>query len=152
MKKYIFVIILFFVCASMLAQDVQVNRVEQGKERLKAQRVAFLTERIDLSPDEAEKFWPMFNQFENDKKALHKKYKRQKRVTEMTDVEVEKYMLDLFEKDQELLDLKKAYFQKFKKILPVKKLAMLQVAEREFKRSIVNKVRENRGRRRNRDN
>lgn len=151
MKKMIPVIILLMLSASVFAQsvDVEPNRAGQGKQRLKAQRVAFITERIDLTPEEAEKFWPMYNQFEKDKLAIQKKYKRQARLTEMTDEQLEKHMEDTFTRDQEVLDLEKTYFQKFKKIIPIKKVAMFQVAEREFKRSIVNKFKGNRNQRRN---
>jgi len=154
MKKWIPVIILFFLSASMMfAQSVDTDMSErQGMKKIKAQRVAFITERIDLTPEEAEEFWPMYNQFENDKKGIQEKYKRKKRVVNMTDQELEKHMLDSFARDQEVLDLKKSYFQKFKKILPVRKLAMFQIAEKEFRKNIVGKLKENRGRRRGRNN
>ena len=146
MKKWISIAILLFLGANLLsAQDVP------GRQRLKAQRVAFITERIDLTPEEAEKFWPLFNQFENDKKDIQKKYKNPKRIANMTDEEIEKQLLDSIAKDQELLDLKKSYFSKFKKVISVRKIAMLQVAEKEFRRSIVDKLKENRGNRMNRN-
>ena len=86
MKKWIPVIILFFLSANMMfAQSIDTDATErQGMKKLKAQRVAFITERIDLTPEEAEKFWPMYNQFENDKKKIQEKFKRQKRVVNMT--------------------------------------------------------------------
>jgi len=150
MKKWIPVIILLVISASMFAQNTEASRVKQGKQRIKAQRVAFITERIDLTPEEAEKFWPMYNQFENEKLVVQKKYKRQEKLVNMTDEELKKHMSNTFARDQELLDLKKSYYQKFEKIIPIKKLAMFQVAEREFKRNIVNKFKGNRNQRKNR--
>jgi len=148
MKKWIPIMILFFLSANFIfAQDGQ----NQRRQRLKAQRVAFITERIDLTPGEAEKFWSLYNQMEKDKRVIQKKYRNTKRLENMTDEELEKQLLKNFSKDQELLDLKKSYFPKFKKVISVRKIAMLNVAEREFRKSIVNKIKENRGNRPNRN-
>jgi len=147
MKKWIPITILLILSANFLF--AQSGGERPVRQRLKAQRVAFITERIDLTPSEAEKFWPMYNQFENDKKDIQKKYTHNKRLVNMSDEELEKQLLDGFTRDQELLELKKSYFSKFKKIISVRKIAMLQVAEKEFRKSIVDKLKENRGNRPN---
>ena len=151
MKKWIPVLILFFLSANLIFAQDESNH-PQRRQRLKAQRVAFITERIDLTPNEAEEFWPMFNQFENEKNVIQKKYKNKKRLVNMTDEELEKHLLNNFTKDQELLDLKKSYFSKFKDIISIRKIAMLAVAEREFRKSIVNKLNGNRPRRNRQNN
>ena len=147
MKNWIFVIPMFI---GIFLGTINVIAAQDGpvRQKLKAQRVAFISERIDLMPEEAEKFWPLYNQFEADKKGIHKNYKAQKKLVDMTDKELEQHTLDNFKKEQELLDLKKAYFQKFKSVLPVRKIAMLQVAEKEFRQTIVNRLRGQRKERR----
>ena len=46
------------------------NRFRRGQnfqDRIKAQKIAFFTEKIQLTVQEAERFWPVYNEFENDK-------------------------------------------------------------------------------------
>ena len=150
MKKWIPVMILLFLSANFIFAQDGPNQSDR-RQRLKAQRVAFITERIDLTPAEAEKFWPLYNQMEQEKRAIQKKYRSTKRLANMTDAELEKQLLNNLAKDQKLLDLKKSYLPKFKKIVSVRKVVTLQVAEQEFRRSIVNKIKGNRGNRPNRD-
>jgi len=49
-----------FICFNAYSQ-----RDGKMHERIKAQKVAFITERLNLSPEEAQKFWPIYNSFEN---------------------------------------------------------------------------------------
>ena len=54
MKKLFFLILSTTLCISAFAQN---------KNKLEAQRVAFITQRLNLTPEEAQQFWPIFNQY-----------------------------------------------------------------------------------------
>lgn len=139
MKKILAVVLLTcFIAVSLFAQ--QDNR----RERIKSLRVAFITEQLELTPEESEKFWPLINQFEIEKKQLRRSYKRQKSVDLMTDAEIEQSILDNFEKEQKLLDLKKSYFVKMKSVIPTRKIAKYLQAEKEFKTTVLKQMRKNR--------
>ena len=140
MKKLILgILITGFFAVSVFAQ---------GGKRMEAQKVAFITNYLELTPEEAESFWPVYKQFEKEKKAIRRKYKSDKQVKNMTDEELEAQMLSIFQNDQEQLDLKKEYFGKMKKVLSIRKIAMLRVAEREFKTTILDTIKERRQERR----
>lgn len=134
MKKYFFVIVLLNVFA--ISAFAQPGR-QAKRQQLEAQKVAFITKKLELTPKEAEVFWPIYNQFQGEKEAINKKYKNQKRLVNMTDAELETHLLNTFQKDQELLDLKKEFFGEMKEKLSVRKLAMLTVAEKEFRTTII---------------
>ncbi|MEM6967347.1 MAG: hypothetical protein AAF573_21465 [Bacteroidota bacterium] len=141
MKKHIFaVVLLFAVTWSALAQQGR----EARRQQLEAQRVAFITKKLELTPKEAEIFWPIYNQYQEDKEATNKKYKHKKQLENMTDAELETHLLNTFKRDQEILDLKKAFFNEMKQKLSVRKLAMLTVAEKEFRTSILDVWRQKR--------
>ncbi len=140
MKKYILGICLFcFYAVSLFAQPG-----DHANAKIEAQKVAYITNRLDLSAEESAEFWPVYNQFQKDRKVINKKYKREQRIENMTDAELEAQMRASFKKDQELLDLKKTYFEKLKKVLSIRKIATLQVAEREFKATILDMMKERR--------
>lgn len=140
MKKYILGLCLFCLCtANLFAQPG-----ERANAKIEAQKVAYITNRLDLNADEAAKFWPIYNQFQKDRKAISREYKSKQRIENMTDVELEKQIMSNFKKDQELLDLKKIYFEKLKKVLSIRKIATLHVAEREFKSTILEMMKKRR--------
>lgn len=145
MKKVTIVLVLVFLfTGSLFAQK------GPAREKIEAQKVAYITKRLELTSKEAEVFWPLYNEFQLEKRAINKKFKPKKKLTLMTDEELEQQMLSMFEKDQELLDNKKVFFNKMKAKFPIRKIAMLQVAEKEFRNSILDKWKENRQERRKR--
>ncbi len=112
----------------------------QSKEERKAQKIAFITERLALTPEESKTFWPVYEQRNKDKKAIMKSIKGdrkdtpKKKIEEMTDNEVKTLLDKMIEKKQAELDLQKEYNTKFLAILPAKKVAKLYHVEREFRK------------------
>lgn len=119
---------------------------QRGGERVKAMRVAFITEELDLSVEEAKLFWPIFNEFEGKRKEIGRFLKEKPNLEEMTDAEAEVFMLKHFEREQKMLDLKKAYFEKFKAALPTKKLVRLPHVEHKFRKELLRHMKQRRGR------
>jgi hypothetical protein len=108
-------------------------------------KVEFITSKLELTSEEAEKFWPVYNEFEDKMHALQKKRrdamkKMRDKEGEPTDKEVEK-MIDLnFEIDQEMMNTRMAYDAKFKEGLPNQKVGKLYLAEEQFKREVMRKM------------
>lgn len=125
--------ILFLAIGSLVAQEKGQTKAEQKR----AEKIAFISTKLELTPEEAEKFWPVYNEFEDKMKALHKEHRKnkpEKKVPDMTDEEVEALVQGHFDFEQRELNLKKEYHEKFKKVLPVKKVAKLYHLEMEFRR------------------
>jgi hypothetical protein len=114
--------------------------------KIEAQRIAFITNFINLTPDEAKGFWPVYNQYVESQKAIKKNAKSTKEIDDLTESEADKLIIVSVEKDAKLLDLKKEYIQKLKKVLPSKKIAKLYEAEQEFKGELINAIKERRRR------
>jgi len=120
------------------------------KEKIKALKIAHITSELDLSSEEAQRFWPVYNEFEaqmdkfhQEKRADRKKHKEG--ATELSDAELEKIVDNHLVREQQELDVKKAYHSKFKAILPIQKLAKLYRAEHSFKRDLLKKMRVKKG-------
>lgn len=146
MKKIILSVLL--ICIGFTSVLAQQGR--QAQQRIEAQKVAYITKKLELTPSEAEVFWPIYNQFHKERKAINQKYKRKKQLVNMTDEEVEQHLLGSFEKDQELLDLRKEFYKEMKVKFSARKMAMLYVAEKEFKATILDKWKQSRKERRQR--
>ena len=144
--KRIFLIALIISAFSDFAQ------AQVAAERLKAIRAEVYTRVLNLTSDEAEKFWPIFNEYVEAKENLHKQLKPEGQLDGMSDAEVEEYVKKYFEIRQKEFDLEKELVQKLRKVLPIRKIAKLPMAEREFRESLLKRLQELRERRQERRN
>jgi Spy/CpxP family protein refolding chaperone len=129
---------IIIVCLSIV---LSVGAFAQGGKKIEAMRIAFITQRLNLTPEEAQQFWPIFNQF-SEKMQQIKGSKMDGPLDEMSDADAEKMILNEFDKESRELELKKEYYQKFKKTLSVRKIAKLYRAERDFKNELVKYLKE----------
>lgn len=117
---------LLFANFGLMAQEKTKQEIKDERE---ARRVAIITEKLELTPEESKAFWPIYNEMQKEHKALRKNFKKSKeagkKMDELTDEEVEKILLESFDFKQKELDLKKKYHLKFKEVLPPKKIAKL---------------------------
>lgn len=119
---------------------------DKREERVAALRVAVLTEVLSLTPEEAQGFWPLYNEFQDKREQVHKQIKPAKQLEGMTDAEVEDYLKRYFELKQQEVDLERDLAQKLRKVLPTRKIAKLPMAEREFRERLIARLKENKER------
>ena len=101
----------------LFSTSVFAQKPEPRGEKLKAQKVSYITNKVNFSADEAAVFWPVYNEFESKMIGI----KRQKRELLKPDQDLEnveeKELLSIMEKrfelDQEEMDLKKSYHKEF---------------------------------------
>jgi len=119
------------------------------KEKIKALKIAHITNKLDLSSEEAQKFWPIYNKFEAKMEGFHKERRmeseKHKIEGKLSDKELEVLVDNHLVMEQKELDVKKTYHTKFKAILPIQKIAKLYRAERSFKRNLLKKMRVKKG-------
>lgn len=123
-------------------------QAQNKKDEIQAKRVEFITRKLDLTPEEAQKFWPVQNEYDKKRLELRKEKKALRPSTtldEMSDKEVSELLDKKITLDQKGVDLDKTYLNKFKEVLPVKKVAKLQLAEEQFKKELIRQLKENRG-------
>lgn len=143
MKGTLFTIILMaFIFSGAFAQEEKGDKIESLK-------IAFITNRLDLSPKEAQVFWPVYNEY-NDKLEALRKERRQKftgvkdKMETMSDKEAEALVDEEMVFRQREVDIQKEYHMELKKVLPVKKVAKLYMAEEAFKRQLLKRLQEKR--------
>ncbi len=147
MKRHYFTVILILLCgASLWAQPDPDKR----DERLQAYRVAIFTEVLHLTPEEAQGFWPIYNEYLDNRDRMQEDLKPKKQLDAMNDSEVEDLVRRHFEMRQRDIDLEKDLYQKLRKVLPLRKIAKIPNAEREFRERLLNKLQEARAKRQER--
>jgi len=117
---------------------------QNGWERVHAAKVAYISDRLQLSVEQSTKFWPIYNEYERERKAIRKKYlatdnKNQQYLDESAARQNIEDNLDL---QQEELDLKRQYKDQFLKVISPGQLADLMKAEKEFRQLIMHRLKE----------
>lgn len=148
MKKLYLILILFACAFTAGAQNKQGDKSTQsGADRVQALKVAFITKALDLTSEEAEKFWPIYNEYQDKRDVVRKQLQEnRKKVKEEADKLSADELLKLADEEMTLrqqdLDLQKEMHEKLKKVLPAKKLAQLYVAEEDFKKELLQMLKE----------
>lgn len=122
---------------------------EHRQEKIESYKISFITQKLDLTPEEAQKFWPVYNNFQKELDALQAERKKQWKdnkedFASLSDQQIDNVLNEQLEYEQKELDIKKKYHQQFKKVLPVRKVALLYQSEREFRRLLLEKLKEHR--------
>lgn len=112
----------------------------QRGEKIESLHTAYLSEKLNLTQDEGQKFWPVYNEYRDAMNALRKqkdddkeKVKKAGGIDNMSDAEVQKIIADETDIQTRELELKKQYVAKFEQVISPRKTAKFFMAEDEFK-------------------
>lgn len=141
-KKIFF---LTLITTSVIAQDDELPQAQdpQVKEKIKAARIAYITDQLGLTPDEAEKFWPIYHEFSEKRMQLKKEYNQAKKNPDpgKTQEQRDQELVDLGLKiKQQELDLEKDYSGKLLKVISAQKLRTLPDAEKRFRQMVLEQI------------
>lgn len=144
MKNILTLLLSILLIVPVLAQDEELGTQDlKAQEKIKAARIAFITERLGLTPEEAEKFWPVYREFTMKRQELKKEFKdnRQNPDPNKTVEQNEKESLELGLKlKQQELDLEKEYSGKLLKVVPAQKVMALRRAEDDFRKVLLDQI------------
>ncbi|MDX9695159.1 MAG: hypothetical protein RBT49_05140 [Bacteroidales bacterium] len=145
-RIYKIIIVLFLLVSSvgtMVAQETKTDKEQQ----IKAQKIAFFTEKIGLTPAEAEKFWPVYNDYWATKYKIIAERKEKmtyfaENSNKMSQAELTEYADKYIKYEGQLADLLAEYHLKFKAILPIEKVMKIYQADYEFKTYLLLKIKD----------
>lgn len=145
MKTYKFLSVLLLVMTSSFAQ----SGFDQKKEQIKALKVAFITDELKLTPEEAAKFWPIYNVFDDKQRELrHEKMRSYMEringgeIDKMTEKEAAAFLAQMETTEDDLYQLRKKFVASLKTVLPPAKIIKLKSAEENFNRKLLKQYRD----------
>lgn len=123
--------------------------MDEKREKIKAFKVSFLTTELELTSTEAEKFWPIYNAYD-DKQFELRHYKMKTYLKKLNDDNIknlsEKEAVTLLSQiestDKELYQLREKFMNNVKKVLPAKKILVLKKSEDDFSRKLLQQYRD----------
>jgi hypothetical protein len=148
MIKYLYAIVaLACLLSSAAPMFGQTSRGEK-LDNLQQQKMAFFNEKLQLTPAESTKFWPVYNDYQNrrdkithDRNTLIQYFESNK--ANMTDSEANELIAKYVGFQQEETRLMESFTAKFKEILPAKKVLRIYSVEIEFKKWLLENLRQN---------
>lgn len=143
LKSIVLMTFILLSCISVKAQEEKSDK----EQEIKSQKIAFFTDKIGLTPSEAQVFWPIYNAYWDKKNAIIADRKEKmtyfaEHSENMSNTEMIKYADQYIHYEMELAELLDEYHNKFKEILPIDKVMKIYLADYEFKTYLLKKIRE----------
>lgn len=141
MKKIVITLLFIATTISVFSQG------EEKRERIKALKIAFITERLELTEIEAQKFWPIYNAHEKEVEMLRHNARDKRRNLKMetlTENEAKKALIDFIAFEKEQQELKTQFVENLLTAIPAKKIIKLRLAESEFKKRMIQEMKSRR--------
>ncbi|MBP8034660.1 MAG: hypothetical protein KAZ71_08675 [Bacteroidia bacterium] len=136
-----------YVCFFVLEAFVSIAQPVSKRDKIEALRVSFINQKVNFTTQESQLFWPLYDEYngklENARKSFRQQFIKNIDFTTLTDKEAEAYINAELTLKQKEYELYKEYFEKFKKVLPIKKVALLRRAEEEFKKELIKNIKGN---------
>lgn len=121
------------------------NAQPRPGERVKALRAEVFTRVLELNTEEAQRFWPIYNEFDDNREKLMRRNRRNlDEMRNLSNEQADELIKAHFETRQKELELEIELTQKLRKVLPPSKIARLPHAEREFRESLLRLLQERR--------
>ena len=139
MKKII-TLLLIFISTFNFGQN------NKKMERIKALRVAFISTKLDLTPEEAQEFWPIFNKFNDEQLELRKQNRlvmfklKPKNATTISSSEMDKLLEESELIETNLQNNRKQFVKNLKDVIGPKKILQLKQLEEDFKNKLIQQL------------
>ena len=130
MKKSIIILSFVLLGATVFAQN------PEAKEKIESARIGFITERLGLTPDQAERFWPLYKEYRTrnvDAATRYRQFRAGVDVNELTEDQSRRLVEMELEVKQQRLDLEREYSKKMLDVITTQQVASLRKAEKDFR-------------------
>ena len=144
--KIIFPILFLLMTSISFAQ-----RLRDKKEKVKELKVDYITEQLDLTTEEAQKFWPIYNTFDDKQAELrHEKMRaildrfEPGSVEKLSEKDASTLLTQMETIEENLFTLRKKFIKDLQGVISAKKIIKLKKAEEDFNRHLLKQMREKR--------
>ncbi|WGH75903.1 hypothetical protein P8625_01690 [Tenacibaculum tangerinum] len=145
MKKHLLTFAVIFI--SLFSTQAQTRK--ENYEKIRAFKISFIAEKLNLTEQEADKFWPLYTTYDRKMISLHKeerygikhKIQRLGGIDNLTEEESKDIIYKIKSVSKEQYETKNNFYSQLATFLPYKKILMLEVAEHEFRKKLIKKLR-----------
>lgn len=145
--KHISVLLLMALLTAGFVPVQEPRQDNTKQEKIKALEIAYIAKELDLTTEEAQKFWPVYNDYTREVNALiaDRKRKMQELRGRTRDDSTAEAALDKeLGYERKMLEIRTRYKDRFMKVLPARKVGMVYKAERDFRNLMIRTIKERR--------
>ena len=142
MRKYMIIILSLAFFQLGISQDRT-----KAMEKIEAQKVAFFTKQLDLSPEESQAFWPVYNKYQEQFRSLREGRRPIRKKDGISDEEARELINKFFVTEEKELQLKRQMYADLDGILSPKKMVRLHFAEQQFRQKLLDRVKQRKDKR-----
>lgn len=147
------IIRIFVVASVLMLSTFSISKAfsDEWREKIRSEKVGFLTTELSLTTDEAQRFWPLYNEASKAREESFRKVKTTYKALEeainanKSDAVIESLLNKYLQALHDNANINDEYAVKFKKVLPVEKVAKLYVSEEKFRRQQFHKLKNQHG-------
>jgi len=143
MKRVNIIFILFLFSFGAFAQS------KEAMKKIESARIALITERLGLSPDQAEKFWPVYREYNLERREIRQEFRNARQGVDMQNL-TEEQSKQLIQKSMEMkqkeLNLEKEYSGRLSEVISTQQLFKLKNAEKDFQQMLLKRIQDQRQR------
>lgn len=129
----------------LLLLTVLASSAQTPQEKIEAAKIALITERLSLTPEQAQKFWPIYNEFAKRQQEVRQAFAQARRNHDpkTASEEENKRILEMGMKAKEqTLQLEKQYSERLLEVINNRQLLSLRKAEDDFTQMIIKRLRD----------
>ncbi len=146
----LFIVLIALISITSFGQNRPLREhFKEKKEHIKALKVAFITTELNLTPEEAAKFWPLFNSFEDKQQEIKKQKLKaylertdNNSIDNLSEKEAAALLTQMENTEDDLYQLKKKFISNLKGVLPSTKILKLKKAEEQFSKKLLQQYRD----------
>lgn len=138
--KHLFTLLIIMYGLSASAQEPS----PEALDKIESARIALINERLELTPEQAEKFWPIYREFGEQRKDVRKEFDQRRKSFDPNKASEEenKEMLEMANQVKEQqLQLEQEYSQRILNVITTRQLNNLRKAEEDFKEMLLRRIR-----------
>ncbi|WP_316837981.1 hypothetical protein [Pedobacter nutrimenti] len=140
------IVLTFLIC---LGQFASAQRQNERSNDIESYKVAYLTSKLELTPEESKAFWPIYNNWQKEQAALRAEraekmisFRKTNEIDDLSDNQVESLLTSELNFKQKALNIEKKYYYQLKSVLPIKTVGKYYRAQETFKRELLNRYRD----------
>jgi len=140
--------LILILCFTAFYLNVSAQRDREGmRERIKSERIAFLTKEMNLSPEDAQRFWPVVNKYSSELEESKKSQRKLRmqiypNLDKLSDQELEKYLKQELELNEKIHSLEQAMHKELTTVISPRMHVKYYQAERKFRMELLKRIKE----------
>lgn len=117
--------------------NISYAQQKTNEDKMLSIKIAYITEKIELTSKQSEKFWPIYFELEDKLRAINK---QKRSFDNLSDEQLNEALMQQFKDEKRKIEIKETYINKFRDVISIRQLYNLYKSEKSFKRELIKRM------------